>query len=145
MKIAVGCDHGGYTLFHPIIAHLEEKGFEVGAFGSTDGSRADYPTVGIEVAEQVVSGAFDLGIVICGTGIGISIAANKVKGARCAHVTEEYSARMAHRHNNANLIALGGRTIGEEVALGIVDAFLDSAFEGGRHEKRVNIIMDYEK
>ncbi|MDD7593237.1 MAG: ribose 5-phosphate isomerase B [Peptoniphilaceae bacterium] len=144
MKIAVGCDHGGYTLLEPVVAHLKERGFDVDTFGSLDGSRTDYPDVATLVAERVVAGDYDCGILMCGTGIGISIAANKVKGARCANVADAYSAAKAREHNNANLIALGGRTIGDELALTLVDAYLDATFEGGRHATRVAKIGQYE-
>lgn len=144
MKIAVGCDHGGYTLLDPIVNHLKARGFDVDTFGSLDGARTDYPDVATEVAEQVVAGAYDCGILMCGTGIGISIAANKVKGARCANVSDAYSAAKARQHNNANLIALGGRTVGDELALTLVDAYLDATFEGGRHAMRVGKISAYE-
>ncbi len=145
MKIAVGCDHGGYVLLQAVSDHLRAQGHEVSTYGSLDGQRVEYPEVAFEVAERVVHGEADLGILMCGTGIGMSIAANKVKGIRCAHVTESYSARMAHRHNNANIIALGGRTLGDQLALEIIDAFLDETFEGGRHHERLSMIADYEE
>lgn len=145
MKIAVGCDHGGYVLLASVMEHLKERGIEADAFGSVDGARTDYPKVGEAVAKKVACGEYDFGIVMCGTGIGISLAANKVRGIRCANVSEAYSAAMSRRHNNCNMLALGGRTLGDQLALTLVDAFLDASFEGGRHEKRVGMIIAIEE
>ncbi|WP_432662588.1 ribose 5-phosphate isomerase B [Wukongibacter baidiensis] len=144
MKIAIGSDHGGYNLKDAIIKHLEEKGIAYEDFG-TDGSESvDYPEFGMKVAEAVKSEEFDRGIVCCGTGIGISISANKVPGIRCAVVTDTFSAEMSRAHNNANVLALGERVIGQGLALKIVDVWLETEFEGGRHARRVGKIGDIE-
>lgn len=145
MKVAIGSDHAGFDLKEVIKKHLEEKGFEVIDKGTYSKERVDYPVYGKAVAESVVSGEADKGIVICGTGIGISISANKVKGIRAALCTNEYMARMAIRHNNANILALGGRVLGQDLAISIVDAFFSEHFEGGRHEKRIELIHQIEE
>lgn len=145
MKISIGCDHGGYPLKAHIQSYLESKGYEVVDCGCNSTDSVDYPAFGKAAAEQVASGACDTGIVICTTGIGISIAANKVKGIRCALCSEPLSAEMTRRHNNANMLAMGGGMIGKNMAERIVDTFLSTEFEGGRHERRVNLIMDIEK
>jgi len=144
MKIAIGSDHGGYELKEYLKGFLEEKGIEYVDFG-TDGSESvDYPEFGQKVAEAVVKGECERGIVCCGTGIGISISANKVKGIRCALCGDSYSARMSREHNNANVLALGGRVIGKDLAMEIVDIWIRTEFQGGRHERRVNKISDIE-
>ena len=145
MKIAIGCDHAGYQYKEIVKKYLEEKGFEVIDKGTYSEERVDYPIYGEAVANAVASGEADKGIVICGTGIGISISANKVKGIRAALCTNEYMARMARKHNDANVLAFGARVLGIDVALGIVDEFFSTDFEGGRHEKRVNIIKEIEE
>lgn len=139
MKIAMGSDHGGYELRQVLKGYLESLGHEVVDFGSTKES-SDYPVYGEKVARSVVAGEVELGIAICGTGVGISIAANKVAGARAACVSEPYSARMSRRHNDANVLCLGARVIGEELAKMIVDEFLANEFEGGRHARRVDLL-----
>lgn len=144
MKIAIGCDHGGYELKETVKKHLIEKGIEVKDFGTLTGEAVDYPDIAVPVAEAVLTDEFDFGILICGTGIGISIAANKVKGIRCALVSEEFSARATRQHNNANILAMGGRTTGPSLAVSIVDAFLSAEFEGGRHQKRIDKISAIE-
>jgi len=144
MKVALGSDHGGFELKEAVKKHLNRKGIEFADYGTFSNESVDYPDYGRITAEAVMKGECDRGIVICGTGIGISLAANKVKGIRCALVSEEYSARMAKAHNNANMIAMGGRVVGEGIATGIVDAWLETEFEGGRHERRVEKIMDIE-
>ncbi|MCT4633542.1 MAG: ribose 5-phosphate isomerase B [Firmicutes bacterium] len=144
MKIVMGSDHAGLSLKKQIISHLEEQGHEVVDVGTNDGSSVDYPDFGLKVAEEVSTGNYDRGIVICGTGIGISIAANKVKGIRCAMVSDTFSAEMARAHNNANMIGFGERVVGLGLATKIVDVFLKTEFEGGRHERRVNIIKEIE-
>jgi len=144
MKIAIGSDHGGYELKEYLKGFLKEKGIEYVDFG-TDGSESvDYPEFGQKVAEAVVKGECERGIVCCGTGIGISISANKVKGIRCALCGDSYSARMSREHNNANVLALGGRVIGKDLAMEIVDIWIRTEFQGGRHERRVNKISDIE-
>ncbi len=144
MKIGIGSDHGGYDLKEVVKEYLESKGIEVLDYGTDSEESVDYPDYGKVVGESVVSGECDRGIVICGTGIGISIAANKVNGVRCALCGDTYSAKMSRAHNNANVIALGARVIGVGLALDIVEAWLDTEFEAGRHERRVNKIMDIE-
>ncbi len=144
MRLAIGSDHGGEELKPILIEYVKELGHEIVDLGVEAGKKADYPVYGIKVGEAVASGEYEAGILICGTGIGISIAANKVKGIRCACANEVFSAKMAKEHNNANIIALGSRVVGSEVAKMIVKEWLDSKFQGGRHENRVNLIMDYD-
>ncbi|QEK13235.1 ribose 5-phosphate isomerase B [Crassaminicella thermophila] len=145
MKIALGSDHGGYNLKEAIKKYLEEKGIEYEDFGTNSTESVDYPEFGMKVAEAVVSGEYQRGIVCCGTGIGISISANKVPGIRCAVVSDTFSAQMSKEHNNANVLALGERVIGQGLALKIVEVWLNTEFAGGRHERRVNLIGDIEK
>lgn len=145
MKIAVGCDHGGFILKEPVIQALKEQGCEVLDLGCNAGERVDYPQYGQKVAEAVAEGKADRGIVICGTGLGISISANKVPGIRAALCTNEFMAMMSRRHNNSNVLALGGRVIGEELAVDIVKTWLTTEFEGGRHQRRIDQIADIEK
>ncbi|HRC81577.1 MAG TPA: ribose 5-phosphate isomerase B [Sedimentibacter sp.] len=144
MKIVLASDHGGFELKEEIKAHLIKKGYDVIDIGVKDTQSVDYPDYGKRAALMVAGQEADRGIVVCGTGIGISIAANKVKGIRCALCTNEYMARMSRMHNNANMLALGGRVVGRGLALDIVDAWLSAEFEGGRHEIRINKIMDIE-
>lgn len=140
MKIALAADHGGYELKERIKVHLQQKGIEFLDLGCNTEESVDYPNYGKACGEAVVNGEADSGIVICGTGIGISIAANKVKGVRCALCTSLFMAEMARKHNNANVLALGGRILMPELALDIVDVFLTTEFEGGRHQRRVDLI-----
>ncbi|MBU5669869.1 ribose 5-phosphate isomerase B [Peptoniphilus sp. MSJ-1] len=142
MKIAIGSDHAGFYLKEDIKKYLEEKNIEVIDMGPSDDSRVDYPDFGHAVGHKVIDDKLDFGIVICGSGIGISIAANKVKGIRAALVSEPYSAKLARRHNNANVLAMGARLIGLDMAKEIVDAFLSEEFEGGRHTNRVEKIEE---
>lgn len=144
MKVAVGCDHGGFVLKDAVIGTLEELGAQVVDFGTYSTESVDYPVYGKKVADAVASGECDLGVVMCGTGIGISIAANKVKGIRAAVVTNEFMAEMTRRHNNANVIALGGRVITPEEAKVLVKAWYTAQFEGGRHQKRIDMIIEIE-
>ena len=144
MKIGLGSDHGGYVLKDEIKSHLEGRGIEVIDYGTHALESCDYPVYGEKVAEAVMAKECDYGILVCGTGIGISLAANKVKGIRCAVVSDTFSAEMSKAHNNANMLALGARVVGAGLALKIVDTFVDTEFEGGRHERRVNKIMDIE-
>ena len=139
--IAIGSDHGGYALKQEIMKHLTERGLEYKDFGTYT---EDYPVYGAAVGRAVASGEFERGIVICGTGIGISIAANKVRGVRAALCGDCYSAEMTRRHNDANILALGARVLGAGLALKIVDTFLDTGFDGGRHARRVALIGDVE-
>ena len=140
MKIAVASDHGGFALKELVKKHLEQRNLEVLDLGTHSEESVDYPVYGRRCAEAVASGEADLGIVCCGTGIGISIAANKVKGIRCGLCTSVEMAHLTKQHNNANMIALGGRTTAPELALAIVDEWLDTDFEGGRHQRRVDML-----
>ena len=144
MKIGVSSDHGGINLKEKIKLHLQARGIEVTDFGTDSTESVDYPDYGRILAEAVARGEVQYGIAICGTGIGISLAANKVKGIRCANVSDTFSARMAKMHNNCQMIALGERVLGAGLALEIVDAFLNTEFEGDRHQRRVDKIMDIE-
>lgn len=146
-KIAIGADHGGFELKEFLIGKFREteSEYEIIDCGIYSLERADYPDLAQEVCRHVVSGDAEVGIVLCGTGIGISIAANKIKGIRAGLCAESYSARMAHEHNNCNVIALGGRTTGPELAWDIVQSFLHAKFQGGRHQVRVDKIMDLEE
>ncbi len=138
MLICVGSDHAGFELKEAVKAHLLSRGYGVEDVGTRDPyASVDYPDFGRLVAQRVIAGTCDLGIVVCGTGIGISIAANKVRGVRAALCTDPYMARMARMHNNANILAMGGRVVGVGLALDIVDTFLATGFEGGRHGLRV--------
>ena len=141
MKIAFGCDHGGYELKLALMEHVKSRGIEVLDMGC-NGERVDYPVYGKKTAEAVAEGQADLGIVCCGTGIGISIAANKVKGIRCALPYNEFTAEMCKRHNNANMLAFGGRTLTPQQAIKFTDIWLDSEFEGGRHANRIAMLDD---
>ena len=143
--LAIGSDHGGYELKNHIIKHLEERGIEVKDYGCFSEASVDYPDVAKAVCEGVTSGEAERGILICGTGIGISIAANKVKGIRAALCSDVYSAKMCRQHNNANILCLGGRVTGRELAFMIVDTYVDENFEGGRHQNRVDKIHALEK
>ena len=144
MKIAIGCDHGGYLLKQDILIWLEEHDIDFEDVGCYNTDSVDYPVYGEKVARLVASGECDKGIVICTTGIGISIAANKVKGIRCALCSDSLSAEMTRRHNDANVIAMGAGIVGKNLAENIVDTFLNTQFEGGRHERRVNALMAIE-
>lgn len=146
MKIGLGCDHGGYNLKSEIIKHLESKGIECVDYGTNnDLDSVDYPIYGESVADAVVNKDVDYGIVCCGTGIGISLAANKVPGIRCAVVSDVFSAKMSKAHNNANMLSLGERVIGKGLALEIVDAWINTEFEGDRHSRRVDMINKIEE
>ena len=145
MKIAVGSDHGGFALKEEILGYLKEKGVQVTDFGTYSTESVDYPLYGEKVAKAVVSGEAELGIVVCGTGQGIAMAANKVKGIRAAVVSDTYSAEMTRLHNNANILSLGGRVVGPGLALKIVETFISTAFEGGRHERRVDLLTAIEE
>lgn len=144
MKIALACDHGGLNLKNAIKKHLEENNYKVEDFGTYTTDSVDYPDYAKKAADAVASGQADCGILVCGTGIGIGMAANKVKGIRCATVGDTFSARMTKAHNNANMIALGERVTGIGLGIDIVDAYLNSEFEAGRHQNRIDKIMDIE-
>ena len=138
--MAVASDHGGFDLKRKVADHLVAEGIRVVDLGTDSRESVDYPVYGKACAEAVASGKADLGIVFCGTGIGISIAANKVKGVRCALCTSEKMAELAKQHNNANLLALGGRILTAEQAIAITDAWLHAEFEGGRHQRRIDML-----
>ena len=144
MKIAMGCDHGGFDLKEDIKAFLTEQGHEVEDFGCYGKESCDYPEFAEAAARAVAEGKCERGIVICTTGIGISISANKVKGVRCALCGDPWSAEMTRRHNDANMLALGAGIVGPLLARQIVAAFLGHDFEGGRHQRRVDKMMDIE-
>ena len=143
--IAIGSDHGGYALKKEIIAHLTERGLAYKDFGTYNEESCDYPVYGEAVARAVATGECERGILTCGTGIGISIAANKVKDTRCALCGDCFSAEMCRRHNDANILAMGGRVTGPGLALKIVDTFLDTPFDGGRHARRLALIAAIEE
>ena len=140
MKIAIGCDHGGYLLKQDILIWLEENDYEFEDFGCYNTESVDYPVYAEKVARAVASGECEKGIVICTTGIGVSMAANKVKGIRCALCGDSYSAEMTRRHNDANVLARGAGIIGPNMAKKITEVFLTTAFEGGRHARRVGLL-----
>ncbi|MDY2981185.1 MAG: ribose 5-phosphate isomerase B [Fusobacterium sp.] len=142
MKIALGCDHGGYELKEKVKSHLEKKGYEVLDLGCHSTESVNYPVYGKAVGEAVAKKEADYGVVICGTGIGISIAANKVKGVRAALCMNTTMARLTREHNDANVLAFGARMVGDVLALEMVDTFLNTAFEGGRHVARVEMLED---
>ena len=144
MKIAIGCDHGGYAYKKALVARLTDQGHEVTDYGCYGEDSCDYPDFALPAAEAVKDGKADFGILICSTGIGISIAANKVKGIRCAHCHDVESARLTRNHNNANMLAFGAKIISEELAFEITDVFLSSGFDGGRHQRRVDKITAIE-
>ena len=144
MKIAIGCDHGGYLLKQDILIWLEEHDIDVEDVGCFSTESVDYPIYGEKVARLVASGACEKGIVICTTGIGISIAANKVRGIRCALCSEPLSAEMTRRHNDANVLALGAGITGPNLAKRMLELFLNTEFEGGRHQMRIDKMMAYE-
>ena len=144
MKIAIGCDHGGYLLKQDILIWLEEHEIDYEDFGCYSTESVDYPIYGEKVARSVASGECDRGIVICTTGIGVSIVANKIPGVRCALCSDPLSAEMTRRHNDTNMLAMGAGIIGQNLALTIVDTWLGTAFEGGRHQRRVDKITALE-
>lgn len=144
MKIAIGNDHTAIEMKNAIMEHLQERGFEVLNLGTDCTDSCDYPEYGEKVGRAVVSGEADLGIAICGTGVGISLAANKVKGIRACVCSEPYTAKLSRMHNNSNVLAFGARVIGVELAKMITDEWLDAKYEGGRHQRRVDMLMDIE-
>lgn len=146
MKVGLGSDHGGYNLKEEIKKHLEAKGIECVDFGPNNALESvDYPIFGEVVANAVIKKEVDYGILCCGTGIGISLAANKVPGIRCAVVSDVFSAKMSKAHNDANMLSLGERVLGRGLALEIVEAWINTEFEGDRHSKRVDMIKEIEK
>ena len=144
MKLGIGSDHGGFELKEHMKEYLEEENIDYIDYGTNSNESVDYPDYGRRVGEAVMAGEVDRGIVICGTGIGISIAANKVRGVRCALCGDTYSARMSMEHNNANVLALGGRVLGRDLAREILSIWIKSEFEGGRHARRVDKISEIE-
>lgn len=144
MKVAIGADHGGFELKESIKNHLINNGFEVEDFGTHSDESIDYAVIAKKVGEHIVESE-TLGILCCGTGIGISIAANKIKGIRAACCSDFFSAKMTRAHNNANILCLGGRVVGVGLALEIVDVFLSTSFEGGRHQRRIDQISALEE
>ena len=144
MKIGIASDHGGFELKEEVREFLEAEGLEVVDYGTYNKDSVDYPEYARKLSEAVVAGEVERGIAICGTGIGISIACNKVDGIRAALCGDTYSARMSKEHNDANILALGGRVTGRDLAMEIVKAYLNASFEGGRHQRRVDKISDLE-
>ena len=142
MRIAIGNDHVAVGLKKIITEHLESKGHEVVNFGTDSGERFDYPVSGYRVGRAVASGECDLGVLICGTGVGISLAANGVKGVRAVVCSEPYSAKLSRQHNNTNIVAFGARVVGPELAKMIVDEWLAAEYEGGRHQRRIDMIAE---
>lgn len=143
--LAIGCDHGGFELKNHIISYLKEQGVEIKDFGTYDENSVDYPDIAKKVCASITSGECERGILVCGTGIGMSIAANKVKGIRAAMCTDVYSAKMTKQHNNTNVLCLGGRVTGRELAFMICDTWLNEEFMGGRHQNRIDKITAIEQ
>ena len=143
--IVIASDHGGYALKQELMAHLREKGVEFEDIGTYDEQSCDYPDYAAKAARGVADGTWERGILVCGTGIGVSLAANKIRGIRCALLSDCFSAEMCRAHNNANMMAIGGRVVGPELAKRIVDIFLATEFLGGRHARRVEKLMELEK
>ena len=142
MKVAIGCDHAGLTLKNAVIEHLKQRGFEITDCGTYDSASCHYPLFAQKVAEAVTSGAAEKGILVCGTGVGMSMAANKIKGIRAACVSDCFSAEATRAHNDANIVCFGQRVVGEGLAFKIVDTFLDTPFEGGRHQIRIDMVNE---
>ena len=145
MKIAIAADHGGFELKDSMVEYIKSLGNEVLNLGTNSADSVDYPDYAKKVCEEIQKGNSDLGILICGTGIGMSLAANKFEGIRAACVSDVYSAKMSRNHNNANVLCIGARVIGDEVAKLIIKTFLEKEFEAGRHQRRVDKIMAFEK
>lgn len=144
MKIGIGNDHAAVDMKNEIVEYLQQKGYEVVNYGTDTNESCNYPDYGKKVGKAVVAGEVDLGILICGTGVGISLAANKVKGVRAVVCSEPYSAKLSRQHNNTNVLAFGARVIGIEMAKMIIDEWLAAEFMGGRHQTRVDMIMAIE-
>ena len=146
MKIAIGCDHGALDLKNVLVAHLKDKGYEVSDFGTYTAASCDYPEFAAAAAKAVASGECDKGIVLCTTGIGVSITANKVKGIRCALLSDVMSARLTREHNDTNMMAIGAGVVGQMLALQIADTWLETDFSGDeRHQRRINKLMAVEE
>ncbi|MDD3149813.1 MAG: ribose 5-phosphate isomerase B [Candidatus Gastranaerophilales bacterium] len=139
-KIAIGSDHGGFELKEYIIKFIKDSGYKYKDFGIYEKQPTDYPIIAKEVAQNIVDGNFNLGILICGSGLGMAITANKIKGIRAVTCSDIYSAKMSRMHNNANILTLGERVLGKDLALEIVNIWLNTEFEGGRHLNRINMI-----
>lgn len=144
MRIAIGCDHGGLEHKCAIAEHLKNHGFEVTDFGIHEQISVDYPDIALKLSNSIVKGENDLGILVCGTGIGMSIAANKVKGIRAAACSDHFSAKYTRLHNDSNVLCLGGRVIGVGTAIELADLFVNTEFEGGRHQTRIDKITEIE-
>ena len=145
MKIAIGCDHAGFILKNKVIDYFREQGIPFNDYGTDSTESCNYPDIAKVVANAVLSGECDLGILICGTGIGMSIAANKFKGIRAACCSDTFSARLTRMHNDANILCFGARVVGEGLAIDMVDLFINTQFEGGKHKLRVDMISELEK
>ena len=145
MRFGIGNDHVAIELKNTIKEHLEQQGYEVVDFGTNYPERFDYPISGYKVGKAVASGDVDLGVLICGTGVGISLAANKVHGIRACVCSDPYSAKLSREHNNTNIIAFGARVVGPELAKMIVDEWLSATFEGGRHQRRIDMLAEIEE
>ena len=146
MKIAIGCDHGALDLKNVMVDHLKKKGYEVSDFGTYTAASCDYPEFAAAAAKAVASGECDKGIVLCTTGIGVSITANKVKGIRCALLSDVMSARLTREHNDTNMMAIGAGVVGQMLALQIADTWLETDFSGDeRHQRRINKLMAVEE
>lgn len=145
MRIGIGNDHVAIELKNTIKEHLEQQGYEVVDFGTNSPERFDYPISGYKVGKAVASGYVDLGVLICGTGVGISLAANKVHGIRACVCSDPYSAKLSREHNNTNIIAFGARVVGPELAKMIVDEWLGATFQGGRHQRRIDMLAEIEE
>ena len=144
MTVALGSDHGGFALKQALVEHLNQKGVEFKDFGVFCSESADYPDIAVQVAEAVACGEYEKGVILCGTGVGVSIAANKVPGLRAAHCHDVFSAQMSREHNDANILTMGERVIGPGLAAMILDTWLCTDFAGGRHARRVDKIKTYE-
>ena len=145
MRIGIGNDHVAIELKNTIKEHLEQQGYEAVDFGTNSPERFDYPISGYKVGKAVASGDVDLGVLICGTGVGISLAANKVHGIRACVCSDPYSAKLSREHNNTNIIAFGARVVGPELAKMIVDEWLGATFQGGRHQRRIDMLAEIEE
>ena len=141
-RIIIGCDHGGLNLKNKVVEHLKETGYEVEDVGTYTSDSVDYPIYAKKVAHAVADGKYEKGIIICGTGIGVSIVANKVKGIRASLCGDTFSAKATRQHNNSNILCMGERVIGAGLALDIVDIWLTTEYEGGRHQKRIDMMED---
>ncbi len=145
MRISIGSDHAGFEMKEKLEEHLRDLGHDVLDVGTHDGDSVDYPDLAAEVARSVAAGEAERGVLVCGSGIGVAIAANKIDGVRAANVTDPEMARMSRLHNDANIVTMGGRYLPEELAREIVDAFLETSFEGGRHQRRIDKITALER